>query len=217
MKNKLINLIGIIVLFSAVIVMISFFTDFEKTSEENSEEMVVRASNSEIEDMEQKLHFNLGINTETLDFINNNYQEISEANQTKIGKTIEKSSINIQFFDVEKASENSLLEDDFDVYSTKTKGVIKTTEGNFNFEGSGDLYRVALSNNEIIYSSHLSGSFKNKKAEEEFTISMRYNPSTEQIDINFVSGVLGDSAILPFGKAFLTESQAIEIEEIIRK
>lgn len=163
-----------------------------------------------------KLHFNLGINKQALEFFMQN-EEYAKPLENKIGRSLEKSSINIQFYDFKRTTEKTLETNNLEEYSNFAKGVIKTPEGNFNFQGHGDLYLVKLESGEVIYQSTIDGNFKNKKSDENFSISMRYNPNTEDIDISFVSGLIGDSAILSFGTPFISDAEFNEIADKIRQ
>jgi len=161
----------------------------------------------------EKIHLNLNVNEEYLALVSNQSEGMAEGNQEKFGKDINKSSINVHFTDFKSILTQENRED----FEVSTKGVIKSPNGNFNFTGQGFVYKVKLSNGEWIYSGSFEGSFKNKVKDETFTISMRHNSETKESDVVFVSGVIGDSGVLPFGKPFLFEDELAEIEDIIRQ
>lgn len=216
MKNKLMSLLG---LFFLGLVLIFIF-DISKGEEVAPNEVVTTASkqtDNVYYSIDKKLHFNLGIDTHVLEFFERENKSIAEANTKKMGNGLEKSSINVHFFDFKNTEGTTLAEKNYEEFDAKTKGVIKTPEGNFNFESDGYLHVVKLSDEQTIYSGRFKGNFKNKQTEEAFFLTMRFNPETEQIDVSFTSGVIGDNAILSFGKSFITDAQFNEIEETIRR
>lgn len=142
--------------------------------------------------------------------LNSSNQELVEGNNNKFGGDLGKSSINIHVEDLKLLQMTSKKEE----YEANTKGVIKSITGNYNFNGSGMLYKIKLSNGEWVYSGSFEGIFKNKSNEENFVITIRYNPDTEESDIVFVSGLLGNTGILPFGQPFIMEDELAEIQAI---
>lgn len=158
-------------------------------------------------------HFNLQINSEYLAMLKNKNQELVAGNNQKFGGDMSKSSINLHV-EVPNATyaDNNRKE-----YQATTKGVVKSISGNFNFNGIGTLHKIRLSNGEWIYSGMFEGNFKNRKDEETFTLTLRYNPETEESDVVFVSGLLGNTGILPFGQPFLMEEELDEIQNTVAK
>lgn len=216
MKNKLMPLLGLF--FIGLILF--FIFDISKSEEVVPNDVVTTASkhnDNVYYSIDKELHFNLGIDTHVLEFFERENKSIGEANTNKMGFGLEKSSMNVYFFDFKNIEATTLAEKNYEEFDAKTKGVMRTPEGNFNFESDGYLHVVKLSDEQTIYSGRFKGNFKNKQTEEAFFLTMRFNPETEQIDVSFTSGVIGDNAILSFGKSFITDAQFNEIEETIRR
>ncbi|KAA0957598.1 hypothetical protein ACQKDD_17840 [Planococcus kocurii] len=161
----------------------------------------------------EKLLFNLNLNETYYDLVIASGGELGKGNANKFGGDIKKSSINISVDNMELVEENENKK----LYNANTSGVIKSPTGNFNFSGKGEIYKVKLSTGDWVYSGSFEGDFKNKATNETFTISMRHNIDSGEVDVVFVSGVLGDTGVLPFGKPFLLDDKIIEIEETIRQ
>lgn len=190
---------------------ISIEIPFKTEAMEDKQHKIVQKTTSNTKNSTQNdLHFNLKVNTEYLRLLNSSNQELVEGNNNKFGGDLGKSSINIHVEDLKLLQTTSKKEE----YEANTKGVIKSITGNYNFNGSGMLYKIKLSTGEWVYSGSFEGTFKNKSNEENFLITIRYNPDTEESDIVFVSGLLGNTGILPFGQPFIMEDELAEIQAI---
>ena len=207
-----------IYLISGLLILIGFFWTFLKFGDlSEATQINVNANKNEatvkVDMQAKKLHLNLPVNNEYLTMLNNNNQELVAGNNQKFGGDLSKSSINLHIEDL-----NATYEDNNRVeYEATTKGVVKAISGNYNFNGTGTLHKVRLSNGEWIYSGMFVGSINNQKGEETFTLTLRYNPTTDESDVVFVSGLLGNTGILPFGQPFLMEEKLVEIQNIIAK
>lgn len=160
----------------------------------------------------EKYHFNVDVNKEYLDLIQTQSPNLLEEGNNKFGGDLSKSSLNVHFTDFEEAiriNENTFKQD------SNFKGVVKTISGNFNFSGSGTMYTFELSNGELIKVGEYKGDIKNKKSDDTFTLSIRFNPKTDEVDIVGVSGLAGDGlATLPFGNPFLYDNDLDEIHQL---
>lgn len=162
---------------------------------------------------EDKYNFSLKLNEEYLNLVNSKSSELSKGNNEKFGGDISKSSIDVQLFDLEETvKEEKNIE-----YSSGFKGVIKTLNGNFAFEGAGYLNKFTISEDREIYTGNYEGKIKNKKGTDTLTLSLRFDPETEETDIVVVSGVMGDTGILPFGQPFLFDKELNEINALAEK
>lgn len=177
----------------------------------NDADEIKVAASPDSEGRLDKIHLNLDVNEEYLDLVNTQSEELSQGTENKFGGNGKNSSINVHFTDFKPFE----VIEGRESYEGFTKGVIKTPDGNFNFNGEGLIYKVKLQNGEWIYSGSFEGGFKNKIKDETFTISIRYNSETEESDITFVSGLLGDTGILPFGQPFLFQEEIEEINNIL--
>ncbi|MEZ7171726.1 hypothetical protein [Sporosarcina sp. OR05] len=190
-----------------VLMYLEFGTTNEKTQKANA------TKNEDHVEMEaNKLHFNLSVNNEYLTMLHNRNQELVAGNKEKFGEDMSKSSI-----DLHVDLKTTYANDEREEYEAAVKGVVKSVAGDNNFNGAGTLHKVKLSNNEWIYSGSFEGTSTTQNGEETFMLTLRYNPATEESDVVFTSGLLGNTGILPFGQPFLMEDQLDEIQAIIAK
>lgn len=184
------KIVGIIFILSIALTTLTFIFGFEE---------------------EKQLHFNLKLNEDYLKLVERKSPELSKGNANKFGGDITKSSLDVQFFDIVEIEkkENNIS------YESQIKGVIKTSSGNFNFKGDGDLNELTLSDGSQLFVGNYEAIIKNKQGENILTLSLRYDPNTEEIDIVVVSGVVGDTGILPFGQPFLLDDKLNEITELL--
>lgn len=209
MKKSFYLVSGFFILLSAFWISVEFSVKTEAVEDKQPQTVQKNASKAE-NSIPKNLHFNLKVNTEYLELINNSSQELVEGNSNKFGGDLGKSSINIHIKDFRILQTTNNKEE----YEASTKGVIKSITGNYNFNGTGMMYKIKLSTGEWVYSGSFEGTFKNKSNEENFVITIRYNPNTEESDIVFASGLLGNTGILPFGQPFIMEEELAEIQAI---
>lgn len=162
---------------------------------------------------ETKILVNTDINERYLESFKVNNEELVKENDRKFGKDINKSSLNIQVFNLVEVENKT----DITFYDAEIKGVIKSPTGNFNIKGTGDLQKLKLSNEKWIYNGDFEGEVINKIGTDTVTLSFLYDPETKETSIGLTSGLLGDIALLPFGQSFLSKQEIIELDEIIRK
>lgn len=159
---------------------------------------------------EEKLHFNLSLNEEYLDMVQSKNSDFKKDTDEKFGSNTKETKINLSIDNIVEVKSFS----DFTENTADAKGVIKTPSGNFAFRSTGLLYKMILSDNKTIYYGDFQGTINNKVKEDVVNISMRYNPDTEETDISFVSGIVYETAILPFGNPFLFDD---DLDLIVEK
>ncbi|WP_227394375.1 hypothetical protein [Jeotgalibacillus aurantiacus] len=173
-------------------------------SGELSESEVKEASSDEaavLESATEKMQFELDLNMEYLQMVLDNSPLLSEKNDEKLGTDLEGTQLEIEFnnFITLIESQNGSL------YETEVEGTILSTDGNFDLNGNGEMYKVQLDDGSTIYEGSYKGDINTKAGEDTFNLTLRYNPDTEEIDIVITSGVIYETAILPFGTPFLLQ------------
>ncbi|MDX8360123.1 hypothetical protein [Cytobacillus sp. IB215316] len=156
--------------------------------------------------------FKLDINNQVLDFLEKDSNPIIEKNEKKFGKKVNEPNLKL---DLEIVNDETEVFDSFSIVGAIVNGNIKTLEGTFPFNGEGDLNLISFDNREIYYGS-VEITIKNKSVEEYGMLSIRLDPETNEVDVTITSGVIGDTAMLPFGALFLTNEDLDAIDAIIR-
>ncbi|MFS1518659.1 hypothetical protein V1503_19675 [Bacillus sp. SCS-151] len=156
--------------------------------------------------------FKLDVNNQVLDFLEKESNPVIEKNEKKFGKKENEPNLKL---DLEIVNDETEVFDSFKIIGAKVKGSIKTLESTFPFDGEGDLNLISFNDREIYYGS-VGIKIKNKSVEEEGALSIRLDPETNEVDVTITSGVIGDTAMLPFGTLFLTNEDLDAIDAIIR-
>lgn len=206
-KVKIYFITGLLLLIGFVLIYLEFGASNEKTQNANTSK-----SEDHVDVQANKLHFYLPVNNEYLTMLHNRNQELVTGNKEKFGEDMSKSSIDLHI-----DLKTTYAKDEREEYEATVKGFVKSVDGDNNFNGTGTLHKVKLSNKEWIYSGFFEGSSTTQNGKETFMLTLRHNPETDESDVVMTSGLLGNTGILPFGKPFLMEDRLDEIQAIIAK
>ncbi|MGR6541716.1 hypothetical protein [Paenibacillus tundrae] len=154
----------------------------------------------------QKIKLDADANVEALNALTNN--PILKENDKKFNKLEKKSNIKIQLtLEDQQSISNNLVD-----YKANVKGNIKLDKA-YPFEGDGNLQLYNFDGREVYYGA-IDLKMKNIKGNDEGVLSLRYEPKTDKLDISITSGAMGDTAMIPFGKPFLTLDDLNQIDQI---
>lgn len=137
--------------------------------------------------------------------------ELVAQNEKKLGRSLEKSFINLKISDILEVS----VEGDVKKFEARADGVMHTDSGNYNFKTEGVMEEITLSSGKKLLNGSFEGEIVNKKGEDFINLNLLRDLETKKTYVNVTNGYMGDTAAIPFGTTTVTIEEIAEMYEVL--
>ncbi|MDT3426636.1 hypothetical protein J2Z22_002162 [Paenibacillus forsythiae] len=154
-----------------------------------------------------KFNLKADANTQALENLKEN--PVFQSNEKKFKNLDKKAKVLIDL----SLRNKQEVKENYDLLDASITGNIILDKA-YPFTGEGQLSLISFDNRSVYYGS-IDINMRTPLGDDFGSLSMRYEPGTNQLDISVTSGDINDSAMIPFGTPFLTWDDLEKVDKIM--